>query len=105
MFIFKGFILYLVYLFIYSNFINIILNATGIFALKKADNLTWSITFNFAFFFFFVLFVGMISLVNFEFEVYKEFYSCSKVKTIWIAWIWKSLCFFFPLHITCITVN
>ena len=45
MFIFKGFILYLVYLSIKSKVI-IILNATWICALKKADNLTWSITFS-----------------------------------------------------------
>ena len=54
------------------------LNATRIRALKKVDNLTWSMTFSFVcvcvfFFFFFGSFIGMISLVNFEFEVCKEF--------------------------------
>ena len=50
------------------------LNATRIHALKKVDNLTWSMKFCFDFFFFFLgSFMGMISLVNFEFEECKEF--------------------------------
>ena len=34
------------------------LNATRIHALKKVDNLTWSMTFSFDFFFFFGFFYG-----------------------------------------------
>ena len=49
------------------------LNATRIRALKKVDNLTWSMTFSFDFFFFLGSFMGMISFVNFEFEECKEF--------------------------------
>ena len=52
-----------------SNFI-IILNTTEIFALKKANNLTWSMAFSYIYIF--GSFMGMISLVNFEFEVGKE---------------------------------
>ena len=49
------------------------LNATRIHALKKVDKLTWSMKFSFDFFFFLGSFMGMISLVNFEFELCKKF--------------------------------
>ena len=71
MFIFKSFFFFLVYLSKQSNF-TIILNATGTCALKKVDNLIWSMTCSY----FFILFYffgenDIISNVNLKHAFYK----------------------------------
>ena len=108
MFIFKGFILYLVYLFIYSNCSNIILNATGICAFKKVDNLTWSITFNIAilqfFFSFFFLWewyhywtLNLKYIKNFSHAQKSKLFELHGYGNLYVFWF---VCFFpFTSHV------